>query len=179
VTRAFVAVALPDDVLDAVSEAAGTLQLPGARMMRRDQWHLTLQFLGDDAEVDTVGSALEGFTIPGGFARLGGAGAFPNARRGRILWIGLADGHDVLARLATGVAARLAPLGYEPDSRPFQPHLTIVRCPRPTDLRASVAALDAYAFGRAWRVDALTLFESILRPEGARYVERATIPLTP
>src|SRR5436190_9836389 len=88
VTRAFVTVALPDDVLDAVSEATGTLQLHGARMMRRDQWHLTLQFLGDDADVDAVGSALQGFTIPGGFARLGGAGAFPNARRGRVLWIG-------------------------------------------------------------------------------------------
>jgi 2'-5' RNA ligase len=177
VTRAFVAVALPDDVLDAVSEATGTLQLPGARMMRRDQWHLTLQFLGDDAEVDAVGSALEGFTIPGGSARLGGAGAFPNARRGRVLWIGLTEGHDVLARLATGVAARLAPLGYEPDSSPFRPHVTIVRCPRPTDLRASVTTLGACSFGRAWRVDALTLFESILRPDGARYVERASVPL--
>jgi 2'-5' RNA ligase len=177
VTRAFVAVALPDDVLDAVSDATGALLLRGARMMRRDQWHLTLQFLGDDADVGAVGLALEGFTIPGGSVRLGGAGAFPNARRGRVLWIDLADGHDVLARLATGVAERLAPLGYEPDSRSFRPHLTIVRCPRPTDLRAPVAALNALSFGRAWRVDSLTVYESILRPEGARYLERATIPL--
>jgi 2'-5' RNA ligase len=177
VTRAFVAVKLPEDVLDAVSEATGTLQLRGARMMRRDQWHLTLQFLGDDADVDTVGSALEDFTIPGGRARLGDAGAFPNARRGRVLWIGVADGNDVIARLATGVAARLAPLGYEPDARSFQPHLTIARCPRPTDLRAPVTALSKASFGRAWRVVALTVYESILRPDGARYLERATIPL--
>jgi 2'-5' RNA ligase len=178
VTRAFVAVALPDDVLDAVSEATAALQLRGARMMRRDQWHLTLEFLGNDADVDAVTSALEGLTIPGGIVRLGGAGAFPNARRGRVLWIGVAEGRDVLARLASGVVERMALLGRLPEERPFRPHLTIVRCANPTDLRASVAALDAESFGPAWRVDALTIYESILRPEGARYVERASVPLT-
>ena len=145
--------------------------------MTRDQWHLTLQFLGDDADVEAVTTALDGFSVRGGRVRLGGAGAFPNARRGRVLWIGVAEGGDVLARLAQGVAERLAPVGYEPDSKPFRPHLTIVRCSSPTDLRAPVAALDAESFGSDWCLDALTVYESVLRPEGARYIERASVSL--
>jgi len=85
VTRAFVAVQLPQEVLDAVGAQTEGLQIPGGRVMRRDQRHLTLQFLGNGADVDAVGGALAGFSVPGGRVRLGGAGAFPNARRGRVL----------------------------------------------------------------------------------------------
>jgi RNA 2',3'-cyclic 3'-phosphodiesterase len=177
VTRAFVAVQLPQEVLDAVGAQTGGLQIRGGRAMTPDQWHLTLEFLGDHADVDAVVAALAGFSVPGGRVRLGGAGAFPNARRGRVLWIGLAEGSDVVARLARGVSERLAPLGYEPEARPFRPHLTIVRCSEPADLRAPIAGLDPVSFGPAWSVDALTVFESRLRREGARYVERASVPL--
>jgi 2'-5' RNA ligase len=177
VTRAFVAVQLPYEVLGALAARTDGLRIRGGRSMTLDQWHLTLQFLGDDADVAAVGAALEGFSIPGGRVRLGGAGSFPSARRGRVLWIGVAEGRDVLARLAKGVAERMALLGHVPDERPFRPHLTIVRCAKPTDLRAAVAALDAESFGPAWRVEALTVFESRLLSEGARYVERGTIPL--
>jgi hypothetical protein len=37
--------------------------------------------------------------------------------------------------------------------------------------------LGAEPFGSDWPVDALTVYESVLRPEGARYIERAVIPL--
>src|SRR5256885_1857035 len=82
--------------------------------------------------VAAVIAALEGFSVRGGRIRLGGAGAFPSARRGRVLWVGVAEGRDVLARLAKGVAERLAPLGHAPEERQFRPHITIVRCAIPT-----------------------------------------------
>ena len=116
-TRAFVAVQLPHEVLGAISIQTDGLQIRGGRTMTRDQWHLTLQFLGDHANIEAVISALGDFSVPGGRVRLGGAGAFPNARRGRVLWIGLAEGSDVVARLARGIGQRLAPLGYEPEAR--------------------------------------------------------------
>jgi 2'-5' RNA ligase len=178
VTRAFVAVQLPYEVLGALAARTDGLRIRGGRSMTLEQWHLTLQFLGDDADVAAVIAALEGFSVPGGRIRLGGAGAFPSARRGRVLWVGVAEGRDLLARLANGVAERMALLGHAPDERPFRPHLTIVRFANPTDLRAAVAALDAESFGSAWRVDALTVYESVLRPEGARYLERGSVPLT-
>ena len=62
-TRAFVAVRLPDAVLDAVAHRLAELSVPGRRTTR-DQWHLTLQFLGDDADVDAVVAALDGLDVP-------------------------------------------------------------------------------------------------------------------
>jgi 2'-5' RNA ligase len=177
VTRSFVAVKLPTDVLAAVAAVTEAVDVTGGRKMTAAQWHLTLQFLGDDADVDAVVAALEGFDVPGGRARLGGAGAFPKEPAGRVLWVGVAEGADVIAQLARGVAERLAPLGYEPDERPFRPHLTIARCTKPADLRAPVAAIGAGPIGDAWEVDALVVYESQLRPVGARYIERAVVPL--
>jgi 2'-5' RNA ligase len=175
-TRAFVAVSVPDAVLDAVAERTAGLAVPGRRTTR-DQWHLTLQFLGNRADVAAVTDALRGIDVAAGPARLGGAGAFPRAARGTVLWLGMVEGVPLLARLADAVAARLDPLGYERDTRPYRPHLTLARCRTATDLREAIASMGDAPVGPAWRVDALTLYESILGNDRARYVARASIAL--
>jgi RNA 2',3'-cyclic 3'-phosphodiesterase len=177
VTRAFVAVPLPEAVLDAVDAHVSELSVAG-RVATRDQWHLTLRFLGDEVDVDAVVAALAGLDAEGGTARIGGAGAFPDALHARVLWLGLVEGADALARLATAVAARTAGVGHEPDPRPFRPHLTIARLRVAADVRDAIATLGAAAVGPAWIVDAVTVYESRRLPDGARYFERATIPLT-
>jgi 2'-5' RNA ligase len=53
----------------------------------------------------------------------------------------------------------------------------LVRCTSPADVRAPIAAFGSDPVGPAWDVDALTVYESQLRREGARYLERATVPL--
>jgi 2'-5' RNA ligase len=173
--RLFVAAELPYAVIDAVAAHTDGLEIRGGRKAAVP-WHVTLQFLGD-ADLPAVVAALDGFDVRGGRARLGGAGAFPSARRGRVLWIGLAEGQDVLARLADGVARRLAPLGFEAEERSFRPHLTLVRCGTPTDLRAPIVALGSDPVGPAWSVDALTVYESQLGGDGPRYLARATVAL--
>src|SRR4051795_5671978 len=85
-TRAFVAVRLPDAVLDALEELVSGLDISG-RPTTRDQWHLTLQFLGDDVDVGPVVSALEGIDVAGGRVRLGGAGAFHAVDAANVLWL--------------------------------------------------------------------------------------------
>jgi 2'-5' RNA ligase len=176
VTRAFVAVRLPDAVLDAIARVAADVSVPG-RVTTRDQWHLTLQFLGDHVDVDAATDALTGIDARRGSARVGGVGAFPDARHARVLWLGLAQGADVVARMADAVGERTALLGYERDPRPFRPHLTLARFRNQTDVRAVIAAIGNEPVGPAWEVDELTLFESVRRAEGARYVGRATIEL--
>jgi 2'-5' RNA ligase len=177
-TRAFVAVLPPDDVLDAVAGAAGALDLGDARRTTRDQWHLTLQFLGNAFDIEAVAHALAGVTTRRGVVRLGGAGAFPNAKRARVLWLGVATGADFLSALAGEVADGLAPLGFEPEARPYHPHLTLARCrKKPVDARVSVAALDERDYGEPWTVSEIRVYESRLRRDGAQYLSRATISL--
>lgn len=175
-TRAFVAVRLPEVVLDAIAIRVAGVTIPGRRTAPA-QWHLTLQFLGDDADVGAVAAALEGLDAETGAARVGGAGVFSDSGRGQVLWLGLAAGADVVERIADAVILRTGPLGYERDPRPFRPHITLARCRQPTDLRDVVDLLGAEPVGPAWSVDAVTLYESRLRSAGPEYVERATIPI--
>ncbi len=138
---------------------------------------MTLQFLGNRADIDAVGAALEGLAAKPFRARLGGGGAFPKLRRGRVLWVGCREGGEAVRGVAREVGARLAPLGYAPDAREFHPHLTLARAKVPTDLTDAVALIDARDVLPAWTVDEVVVFESVLRRDGAEYVPRATVAL--
>ena len=175
-TRGFVAVPLPEAVLDAVVRATSELWVPG-RSTTRDQWHLTLQFLGNDADIDAVTAALASLDATGGRVRMGGAGAFPDPRHARVLWLGVTEGLDVLARLSAAVEVCTEPLGHVRETRAFRPHLTLARFGAPSDLRAMIADIGDDPIGPAWDVESVTVYESRLGAGGARYVERATIPL--
>jgi 2'-5' RNA ligase len=96
-----------------------------------------------------------------------------------VLWLGLADGVELVSRLAGAVGALLTPVGYEPDTRPFHAHLTLARLKAPSDLRAVVAAVDGMTIGPTWPVDAVVLFQSHTRRTGAEYEQVARIPLAP
>jgi 2'-5' RNA ligase len=173
VTRAFVAVRPPDSVLDAVP----AIDVPSVRPTTREQWHITLQFLGNAADIDAVTDALQRLEVRAGTAQLGGAGAFPSARRATVLWLGLCEGSELLTALATAVGERLTPLGHPPETRRFHPHLTLGRCKAPTDLRRLLEELGDPPVGDVWTVAEVVVYESRLQRAGARYVPRAAITL--
>jgi RNA 2',3'-cyclic 3'-phosphodiesterase len=181
VTRAFVAVRPPDAVLDAVRDAlAARIAGPagdGVRWTTREQWHVTLQFLGNRADVEAVADALRTVAVRTGELRFGGAGAFPNARRGRVLWLGLREGAEWLTQLAAAVGVLLSSLGHVPEARPYHGHLTLARTKAPTDLRPLVEALGDAPVGSAWTAGEVVVYESRLRRAGAEYEPRAHIPL--
>jgi len=178
-SRGFVAIVPPDDVLDAVEAVLAGVALPdGARRSERSKLHLTVRFLGNNVRFGAVEELLRGLDLRGGHARLGGAGAFPRARRGDVLWIGLAEGADLLTSLHRAVDAAYdphRPAGERPTR--FHPHLTVARGRAPVDLRRSVREIGAGPIGRAWSVDELVLVRSHLGDGPAVYEELARVPL--
>ena len=181
VGRAFVAVRPPDEVLAAVEEvlAPARRSMVGPRWAGPDQWHLTLQFLGPVGRVAEVVEGLEQAAAglePFSF-RLGGGGAFPSLRRGRVIWIGATEGGEAMSALAAAVAGALAPLGYPGEDRRFSPHLTVARLRVPANVAEVVAALGKDPVGPAWTVDHVTLYQSRLSPKGATYSPLARLPL--
>jgi len=179
-TRAFVAIRPPPEVLDAIEARTAAVVMRGGRPTAREHWHLTLRFLGDAVEIAEVEAAFarEPLALGAGEVGLGGADALGNRRRARILALLLHEGVQWVRALAVEIERRLAPLGYGRDLREpaFVPHLTLARFREPTDLRRLCAAIGPEPAGPVWRVEEVVLYESVLRPQGAQHVVRACIP---
>jgi 2'-5' RNA ligase len=179
VGRAFVAVVPPPPVLDAIHDAVERVRAesPPGRWTTREQWHVTLQFLGNHVDLGAVADALGTVSARAGQVDLGAVGTFPSERRGRIVWVGCDAGADVLMRAAEAVGAALAPLGHEPEARTFHPHITLARMKPPADVRPLLASLGRSSFGPSWHVDEIVLFRSFTRPTGAEYERVAQVRL--
>jgi 2'-5' RNA ligase len=181
VGRAFVAVRPPDAVLEALEETLAPARrvMVGPRWAGRDQWHVTLQFLGPVATLApvvhglaTAVAGLEPFRF-----QLGGSGAFPNPGRARVVWIGALEGAEAMAGLAGAVTGALAPLGYEAEARPFRSHVTVARLREPGAVTPALAALGDGPVGEAWTVEEIVLYQSRLSPSGSQYSVLARLPL--
>ena len=165
VMRLFVAWVPPAAVLDEIAAEINRLRsaAPELRWAKRDQWHLTLAFLGE----------VEERRIPGLAERLGraahrhdafdlsfsGGGRFSHS----ILWAGVRGDRDRLRALAGSVAAAARRAGVDLVDRPYRPHLTLARSRArgDVDLRPLVASAAAFA-GTTWTADAIHLIQSRL-----------------
>lgn len=180
VDRAFVAVRPSEAALDAIAGRVGPLRelAPELRWTPRGQWHVTLRFLGRVDDLPALGKALRVLAdLPSFPAQLGGGGAFPSPRRARVLWLGLASGGDELTSCAAAISGAIEPLGWAAEERPFHPHVTIARAPRPRDRRALVEAIGDEAVGTAWTVDRVVLYRSRTLPDGAVHDEVDAVDL--
>jgi RNA 2',3'-cyclic 3'-phosphodiesterase len=180
--RLFVALDIPDDVRTALAVLAAKLRAvsPKARWARVEGLHVTLKFIGEASQekAQAIKSALAPVPARNTFAmNFGSLGFFPNERRPRVLWAGVAAGPE-LAALAADVETALAALDLPREDRVFSPHLTLVRfdSPRGLDaLRAAIEKADPLEFGAATARE-FHLYQSVLKPGGAEYTRLATFP---
>jgi 2'-5' RNA ligase len=182
--RAFVGLGLPEEYKGLAARIAsrwGRRLRSKLTWTRPGSWHLTLKFLGhiDESQLDGAVRALGAVAWPAFDYRGLGGGFFPGARRPRVVWVGL-DPAEPFVALARAVEASLAPLGFEPEARPFVPHLTLARVKLnavdPWD--ALLAELDGLDWPRA-RADRMTLWRSVLGPQGPAYTVLAEFPAVP
>lgn len=189
--RLFIAVPLPEDaaaVVRSIVDDVRAQPLPAdardVRWVRLEGLHLTLRFLGPTPD-DRVGPTAEAVRKVGEAAagpiamQLGGSGTFPPQGRPRALWLGIAEGGEALADLATHLGAALASAGWPSEHRPFRPHLTLARS---DGIAAGPLVADRLASVMSGRripalIDRLGLFESVTGGGAARYVLVASTPL--
>jgi 2'-5' RNA ligase len=188
--RLFIGVELPDDVKAAAGAATGDTRERLGRVAPRAsiRWvdsanlHITLWFLGEIQETRArqLMSVLESpFRTKVFDVRLEGFGAFPERGTPHVFWIGVASGASGLIGLHGEVQERILPLGFQPERRPYAPHLTVARV---KDIRRSavrrVRKLLAQApMSAMFPVKSVTLFQSRLSPSGSRYESLMRIPL--
>jgi 2'-5' RNA ligase len=178
--RAFVALRMSAEVEDVLTDFVESQRAwsSGVRWVRRANLHLTLRFLGDRVAAEQLERLHQGLeeiaarTAPF-VVEVRGTGTFPNSKRPRVVWVGLASGE--LVDLAGRVEAVAVQCGFAPERRPFAPHLTIGRVPHRQGWATAPRALiegATRAFG-ATRADSMTLYRSVLGPETSSYSELA------
>jgi RNA 2',3'-cyclic 3'-phosphodiesterase len=179
-TRAFIAIRPPESVLDAIEARLAVIEFGDMRRSPREQWHITVQFLGNEVEIDGVIDALQGLTTPAATVRLQHSVGLGNPKRDRVLALTLGEGREFAVALAGEVNTRLRRLGYEPDGRDYVPHLTIARSRGPArrEIRDARQALGLEPVGDSWRVGEIVVYESRLGRGPAEHVERMRIPLS-
>jgi 2'-5' RNA ligase len=98
-----------------------------------------------------------------------------------VFWLGVTSGAESMARVYGEVRDRLAGIGFEAETRPYSPHVTIARvkdlgrgAARP--VRDALAAVPADC--GSCRVATVTLFRSHLSPKGSRYEPLLRVPLS-
>jgi 2'-5' RNA ligase len=185
--RLFIAIPLRNDVRECVRAAQSAARAAGfaARWVEPATAHLTLKFLGvtDQSLVDPLCAAL------GRVAerhcplvlRTGPLGAFPQARRPRVLWLDLGGDLAELHLLQRAIDAILVPLGIPAERRPFRPHLTIGRLREGDPVPADALVMAGRALGGTsseFPVSTIHLIRSELGRTGARYTTLCAQPLT-
>ncbi len=183
--RAFIAISLPEPVLQGIVTAQETLKRSGLkiRWVRKEGIHLTLKFLGDiDRDsVEKISEAMERAT--GSFSPFTlwaeGIGVFPNLRRPRVAWVGLSGDIEILRALQRDLESQLSGLGFSKEKRPFKGHLTLGRVKGRLDgikLQGALEDLGDYRT-ESFTARSIVLFQSDLRPDGAVYSRVAEVPL--
>jgi 2'-5' RNA ligase len=181
--RLFIAIELPEPIQKALLEAAAQLgrRLPEGvvRWVKPEQMHLTLRFLGDTAvarlpalqdQLEELGNQHAPFCL-----RLNGVGAFPNRQKPRVVWAGLAGELAVLQAMQVALEARVVALGWAGEQRPFSPHITLGRVKDAGQVQEMAWGSDLAAL--EFRVTAVQLVQSELRPFGPIYTVRQMVPL--
>ncbi len=190
--RTFIAIILPDAIIRQLAQVQRQLerQVPpeSVRWVKPEGIHLTLKFLGDTpvGKLDAIRAALGEVASRASPCALtvGGLGCFPNARRPRVIWVGVQAMGEELASLQRAVERAMKPLGFPPEGRDFTPHLTLGRVRDripPADLSRLGALVSSTDIGTLGEVQArsFALIQSVLKPSGAEYTPLAEFLIGP
>jgi RNA 2',3'-cyclic 3'-phosphodiesterase len=176
--RLFIAADIDDAARAACARVAEKLRASGwpARWVAPENYHLTVAFLGgvDDERVAELivaardaAARVSAFDVP-----LDTAGAYPNARKPRVAWVGPAADVPAFGALCDAVRRPLATLGFT-FAEHADAHVTLAR----GDGRMALPAVEPPRIAPQ-RIGSLTLYESITERTGARYVALDRFPLT-
>ncbi len=183
--RLFAGIPIVDEARRETAELLRRLRDTGwpVRWVHDEGLHLTLKFYGEVApeRLEVIQEAVR-FAGQGTgplALRLSELGAFPSVARPRVLWIGI-DAPPALALLQDRLERGGEGIGFPPEGKPFQAHVTLGRVreghrlpPGGLDDFSGVYVQAPFTGGQ------LVLYESVLTTQGPRYDARLTLELAP
>jgi RNA 2',3'-cyclic 3'-phosphodiesterase len=173
--RAFLAFEVSPEVRENLMKVEEELKQTRAdiKLVERENLHFTVKFLGEIPEsiVEEIDRRIRTLALQRMEVGVRGLGAFPDARRPRVVWAGVSP-QDLAPISSNGqrVIDALEGMG-ESDERGFHPHITVARVRSPRNLEALTSVIrerSAKEFGSS-TITALKLKSSSLTPSGPTY----------
>jgi RNA 2',3'-cyclic 3'-phosphodiesterase len=187
--RLFIAIALPEPVKAEIERAQAELRraLPGGlvRWTKREQFHLTLRFLGnvEAAKTDPLVRAVRNAcaACPSLSLRSERIGFFPDHRYPRVMWVSIHDEQKQLPLLQRAIVSATETFTFEAPEKEFTAHVTLgriqrIKRPQAEQLATLAARVGERCFGE-WTAGYVDIMRSELSPAGARHACLAAIPL--
>lgn len=130
--RFFLAMQLPEDAKDRLL-AVQPPTIPGVRLIRRQELHLTLHFLGevaahDEGRLREALSNVKAYAFP---ITIQGIGQFPPEGEPQVLWAGVETNPSLIALHHSIGTALAEAIRFQPEERPYSPHVTLARLNMP------------------------------------------------
>ena len=184
--RSFIAIEVPEKIQKEVISLKENISsdYTKVRWVRKENIHLTLIFLGEIAEdviahvkerMQTVSKKHKTFNMA-----LQGTGVFPNFKRPRVLWVGVSpESKEPIIHLAHDLMNSLDFLKID-ERKDFTPHITFGRIKSVYDSVSLKSAIESMSIKtEEFTAKEITLFKSVLKPDGAVYTPLTKFPLQP
>ncbi len=175
--RTFIGVEIEQAVIAEISQELSYLQhqFPEIKWVSPENLHITLKFLGNIKPNDlrAIFTLLADTAVfPSAFAvEVQAINILPNPRHPRIICAGCTLGSLELVELQRIITEKCATLGYQPDAKPYEPHITLGRVKKPSDacrLETILPDLNNIDFGIT-DVEEVIVYMSELKQSGAIY----------
>lgn len=167
--RLFFALWPNENVREQIAAALKTFSIKAGRRVPRSNWHMTLHFIGNTSfeEKDCLHDKAGEVRAQPFQLLVDRAGYF---KKPKILWLGCQQPAKALFDLQGELGARISHCEYQPETRPYSPHITV--------LRKVYERPQAQPFQPVpWRVDRFVLIESVTESDGIRYRVLEEYPL--
>ena len=175
--RSFLAFDLENEaVRKKLAAAQNLLVQTGAdlKLVEPQNIHMTMRFLSDITPdmIEKVFEEMKKTQFTSFDVQINGLGAFPDLHYPRVVWAGITEGADQLKNVFNQLEPRLRLLGFTPNPKGFNPHLTIARVKsgkNKAQLAEFITKNATYDFGTV-NAKCLRLKKSDLTPRGPVYV---------
>ena len=174
--RLFIALSIQPEVKTNLDTIITDLKSKGGKVkyVNPNNIHLTIKFLGntEESKVDRIISQLDNAAnnispILSNLTKLGG---FPNLKNPRVIWVDIEKNREQIINLGKTVDTALTEIGFDKDTKPFTPHLTLGRVKDNNGLNSLTDFIQQYKFNEIPLLfNSLSLIQSTLTQKGPYY----------
>ncbi|MEE9390399.1 MAG: RNA 2',3'-cyclic phosphodiesterase [Candidatus Aminicenantaceae bacterium] len=171
--RSFIAIEMESEAINSIRDQLRSANAD-IKFVEPGNLHLTLKFLGEikDNLVNDIHNRMEeSFKDFSKFeVQLRGVGVFPSLRYIKVMWVGIEENKEKLAKMQESLEDNISNLGFKKEGR-FKTHLTIgrVKSPRNKDKLAEIITTMKDKEIDKIKVDRVLLKKSVLTPKGPIY----------